>query len=89
MESNEIIELDKIKIIGLYKKIKEKYSTEKMQKLINQQDIYGNTIIMHLLSNKHLFLAKEILKEFKEEYDFTKYNIAGNTILHCLFQNPE
>ena len=44
---------------------------------------------MHLLSNKHLFLAKEILKEFKEEYDFTKYNISGNTILHCLFQNPE
>ena len=44
---------------------------------------------MYLLSNKHIFLAKKILEDFNELYDFTLYNISGNTILHCLFENSE
>ena len=88
-ESNEIIEVDKIKIMKLYENIKSKFSKEKIKKLINQQDIYGNTIVMYLLSNKHIFLAKKILEDFNELYDFTLYNISGNTILHCLFENSE
>ena len=86
-ESNEIIQLDQIKINNLYEKIKANYSQDKIQKFINQQDIYGNTILMYLLINKHLFLAKQILNDFIDLYDFTLYNIFGNTILHCLFEN--
>ena len=89
VESDEIIESDKKKILQLYDKIKKNYSKEKMQKLINQSDIYGNTIIMYLLSNKHLFLAKEILNDFKDIYDFTSYNMKGNSILHCLFEDSD
>ena len=74
----------KDKYLSFIELIRNNNSEKEFIKILNGQNIFGNTFLFILLNNNHHKLSIEILDKYFKYFDLSIRNFKGNNFLHYL-----